>query len=189
VTTTDSTALIAAFLRGERLAIFQLTRWVSIEVRSLGGGPLGRQREDLIQETLLRLWKVLGRGDFRGQSSLQRYVRAIARYVVLDQIRKKTEREVTGQDVGATIVDEASPADDRLSEHEQAAIVLASLPEDDGRLLVEAYVLERPYAEMASERGISHSALKVRVFRAARRARDARQRAEPPDPSATNDEN
>jgi RNA polymerase sigma-70 factor (ECF subfamily) len=170
---TDSAELIQAFLRGERAAIFQLSRWVSIEIRSLGGGPMGRQREDLIQETLLRLCKVLGAGEFRGRSGLQRYVRAIARYVVVDRLRKKPEREVTGEDVGATVVDEAASVDDRLAEREHAVSVLANLSEDDGRLLVEAYVLERPYAEMAAERGISHGTLKVRVFRAARRAREA----------------
>jgi RNA polymerase sigma-70 factor (ECF subfamily) len=173
----ESVALIESFLRGERAAIFQLSRWVSIEIRSLGGGPLGRHREDLIQETLLRLWKVLGGGEFRGQSSLQRYVRAIARYVALDQIRKKPEREVTGEDAGATVVDEATPVDDRLAERERVVSALAELPQDDGRLLVEAYVEERPYAEMAAERGISHGTLKVRVFRAARRAREAWSRA------------
>jgi len=167
----ETRTLIRAFLGGERTAVFRLSRWIGIEIWAVGC-PAGRQREDLIQETLLRLWKALRRGDFRAESSLQRYVRAITRYVVVDQLRKKSsDREVTGEELGTTVIDEATPVDDRVANRDLAATVLAGLAEEDGRLLVEAYVIEKGYAEMAADRGISLGALKVRVFRAARRAR------------------
>jgi RNA polymerase sigma factor (sigma-70 family) len=167
----DAQSLILAFLSGERTAVFQLTRWIGLELRARGA-PLGdRRREDLIQETLLRLWTVFGRGAYRGESGLQRYVRAIARHVLIDHLRKKPQHEVTGDTSFATGTDGAASADTRLAVQDLVARVLAGLPEEDGRLLVEAYVEERTYADMAAERGIAHGALKVRVFRAARRAR------------------
>jgi RNA polymerase sigma-70 factor (ECF subfamily) len=171
--TMDSQPLILGFLAGERTAVFQLTRWIALELRTLGNRFADRQREDLIQETLLRLWTVLGRGDYRGESGLQRYVRSIARHVVIDHLRKKPQREVTGDPPLATEVDRAARSDERLATQELVVRVLAGLPEEDGRLLIEAYVEERPYADMAAARGIAHGALKVRVFRAARRAREA----------------
>jgi RNA polymerase sigma-70 factor (ECF subfamily) len=167
----DSQSLIGAFLSGDRTAVFQLTRWIGLELRARGA-PLGdRRREDLIQETLLRLWTAFGRGGYRGESGLQRYVRAIARHVLIDHLRKRPQREVTGAGPLATETDGAVSADARLATQDLVARVLAGLPEEDGRLLVEAYVEERPYADMAAERGIGHGTLKVRVFRAARRAR------------------
>lgn len=168
----DESALIRGFLSGERAAVFQFTRWIGLEIRSHAIRLADRQREDLIQETLLRLWTVFGRGDYRGESALQRYVRAIARHVVIDHLRKNSRREVTGEAAPATELDGAVHADDRLATRDLAARVLAGLSEEDGRLLVEAYVEERPYTDMAASRGIAHGALKVRVFRAARRARE-----------------
>ncbi len=132
-----------------------------------------RHREDLIQETLLRLWTALGRGRFRGESGLQRYVRAIAGNVVVDHLRKKPQKEVTGERSFATEQDDAAGVDVHLAAQDLVQRVLAGLNEEEGRLLVEAYVEERSYADMASARGIAYSALKVRVFRAARRARKA----------------
>lgn len=172
----DASSLIDGFLSGERAAVFQLTRWIGLEIRSLGTSLADRQREDLIQETLLRLWTVFGRGDFRGESGLQRYVRAIARYVVIDHLRKKPQREVTGGLSFATETHAAADTGEQLEARDLVDRVLAELPEEDGRLLVEAYAEERPYSEMAAARGIKRGALKVRVFRAARRAREAWER-------------
>lgn len=173
----DASSLILAFLAGERAAVFQLTRWIGLELRAYGAPLAQRQREDLIQETLLRLCMVLRRGEYRGDSGLQRYVRAIARNVVVDHLRKKPQREVTGDTSFATETDGAASAHERLASRDFAARVLAGLPEDEGRLLVEAYVEERSYADMAAARGIAHGALKVRVFRAAQKAREAWKRA------------
>lgn len=171
----DTSSLIRDFLSGERSAVFQLTRWIGLELRAQGQHPAGRDREDLIQETLLRAWGVLGRGNFRGESGLQRFVRAIARHVLIDQLRKNRGREVTGDNSVTTETGGSADSADSaelLATRDLAARVLAGLPEEDGRLLIEAYVEERPYADMAHRRGIGHGALKVRVFRAARRARE-----------------
>jgi RNA polymerase sigma-70 factor (ECF subfamily) len=169
-------SLIRAFVSGDRAAAFQLTRWISLELRAQGVPFADRQREDLIQETLLRLWVVLGRQEFRGDSGLQRYVRIIARNVVVDHLRKKPHREVTGDPRLATETLEAPEVSEPLVTRDLVARLLAGLPEEDGRLLVEAYVEERPYVDMAAARGIARGALKLRVFRAARRAREAWER-------------
>jgi RNA polymerase sigma factor (sigma-70 family) len=169
--------LIHAFLTGEPTAVFQLTRWIGVELRAHGTRLPHRQQEDLIQETLLRAWTALGRGNYRGESGLQRYVRAIARHVISDYLRKKPQREVTGDMSVATETDDAASVDEQLDAQDLIARVLEGLPEEDGRLLLEAYVEERPYADMAAARGIAHGALKLRVFRAARRAREAWDRA------------
>ncbi len=168
----DDPSPIRAFLAGDRAAVFQLTRWIGLEIRSVRAPLADRQREDLIQETLLRLWTVLGRGEFRGESGLQRYVRAIARHVVIDHLRKNPQREVTAGTSFATETGGAAGTDRPLETRDLVAHVLARLPEEDSRLLLEAYVEERSYGEMAASRGIRLGALKVRVFRAARRARE-----------------
>lgn len=168
----DTSALIREFLDGERGAVFQLTRWIGLELRAQGHRPTGREREDLIQETLLRLWTVLGRGNFRGESGLQRFVRAIARHVLIDHLRKNRASEVTGDDSLTTETGGGADCAGSLERRDLALRVLAGIPAEDGRLLIEAYVEERPYAELAQARGIGHGALKLRVFRAARRARE-----------------
>ncbi len=172
----DASSLIGGFLSGERVATFQFTRWISLELRARGTPLADRHREDLIQETLLRLWTVLGRGDFRGESGLQRYVRAIAGHVLVDHLRKKSRKEVTGDTSFTTEPDSTAGADERLVARDLVERMLAGLDEEEGRLLVEAYVEERSYADMAEARGIAYSALKVRVFRAAQRARKSWER-------------
>ena len=132
---------------------------------------LNRQREDLIQEALLRLFRVLSAGKYRGESKLQRYVRSITRNLLIDQLRKNIPSEVTDSGEGTTGTDESPGMDERLVQRDIAERLLEALPGEDGRLLVEAYVVGNSYAVMARERGVSQGALKVRVFRAARRAR------------------
>jgi len=169
----EDAALIRDFLAGRGEAVFRLTRWVGLELRSHRVPVAARLREDLIQETLMRLWVVLGRREYRAESGLQRYVRAIARNVVVDHLRKKTHREVTGEVELATEIAGETDVNERLADRDSVARLLAGLSEEDGRLLVEAYVEERPYVEMAAARGIRRGTLKVRVFRAARRAQEA----------------
>jgi RNA polymerase sigma factor (sigma-70 family) len=165
--------LVGAFLAGDTAAIFRIARWVSLELRATAASRRGADREDLIQEGLLRVFKAFSAGNFRAESGLERYVRAVARHAFVDHIRRPPPPPVTdGVDL-ATLESGEPSVDGALQAGEIADRVLAALPAEEGRLLVEAYVLERPYAELASARGIALSALKVRVFRAVRRAREA----------------
>lgn len=141
---------------------------------------------DAVQEVFLRAWRAADRFD-PARSSLRTWLYAIARNVVIDELRR------SGSRAGATaqLAAEAGGADHGLGHgaagsggtgFEDAAMTAAVVTEALARLspehraaLVETYLRDRPYADVAAEAGIGVGTLKTRVFyglKALRRAMD-----------------
>ena len=123
--------------------------------------------EDVVQETFLRAWRGSERYD-PSLSTLRTWLFSIARNVVIDHVRAATVRPWHRQVVDVTDSDhlaEVTPdASERLLRGWIVEEALRRLGEDHRQALVETYLADRPYADVAAELGIPVSTLRSRVF-------------------------
>ena len=123
--------------------------------------------QDVVQETFLRAWRAADRFDPE-LASLRVWLFAIARNVVVDQARRFEARpwlrqltEPAGLQAGT---DTSPDPSDRLLRGWVVEEALRRISEDHRRAIVETYLRDRPYAEVASELGIPVATLRTRVF-------------------------
>lgn len=116
---------------------------------------------DVVQEVFLRAWRSADRYDPE-VASLRVWLFAIARNVVVDQLRRRRVRPVA---VSAVVDDQPQAAFDDVSITgclvEEA---LRRLRPEHRSALVETYLRQRPYAEVAAEQGVPIGTLRSRVF-------------------------
>ena len=134
--------------------------------RALGDGGAA---QDAVQEAFLRAWRASGRFDPR-QSSLRGWLFAILRNVVLDSFRTQRSRprlrlglEHHTETVGRRGSDTHDPGEHLLRSWlvEEA---LRRIGADHREAIVQTYLLDRAYDEVAAELGIPTSTLRSRVF-------------------------
>jgi RNA polymerase sigma factor (sigma-70 family) len=76
------------YLDGRPAAIERVDRWIREELAS--GFPVLRgESDDLCQTVHGKLYKALGSGAFRHESSLRTFVSRVTRYTAVDQIRRR----------------------------------------------------------------------------------------------------
>lgn len=136
-------------------------------LRSLGdsGGA-----EDAVQETFLRAWRASDRFDPQ-VASLRGWLFAILRNVVIDTFRAERSRPrlraVPGQDDPITSWSGLATSPDS-SEHVLRSWVveeaLRRIGADHRDAIVQTYLLDRSYEEVATELGVPTSTLRSRVF-------------------------
>lgn len=133
-------------------------------LRSLGDAGAA---QDVVQETFLRAWRAADRFDPE-IASLRVWLFAIARNVVVDHARRVEARPLLRHlaepsDLEAAAEAAPDPSDRRL----QAWVVeeaLRRIGADHRQAIVETYLRDRPYGEVAGELGIPVSTLRTRVF-------------------------
>ena len=156
---------IADFLRGDSQLHESLRRGVRCVVRSFRFA--GRAiEEDCVQETLARVLANVSAGAFRGESTLGTYAQRVARYVCLEQIRRRRftqEVDPAGPPPAADDTPEAAAI--RAEEHRRNLKILASIPPECRELFRLIFVEGLRYAEVAERLGISEMAVKLRVHR------------------------
>jgi RNA polymerase sigma-70 factor (ECF subfamily) len=153
--------------------------------RQLGGSPADLGDSDLVQETLMRIHRGVGRGQrdtpahFQGQDMPQflGWIGQIARHVVADSLRhdqaekRSAGREVRGDAVFAQLAQATSPAA-RLERGERAlhlAAALERLPEHQRQVLQWRFFDQLSFAEISQRTGKSVGALRVVCTRALER--------------------
>jgi len=157
---------VADFLLGDLRTHESVRSAVRALVRSFRFGGAGIE-EDLVQETMARVFINLGAGAFRCESSLARYAQRIARFVCLEQIRKRR----FAAEVDPVTVDGADPAAGpeanllRAEEHRRNLALLASLSPACRDLFRLIFVEGLSYAQVAERLGVSETAVKLRVHR------------------------
>ena len=123
--------------------------------------------QDVVQETFLRAWRSHDRFDPE-LASLRVWLFAIARNVVVDHARRVGARPWLRQlsepaDLEAAADTSPDPSD-RLLRGWVVEEALRRIGEDHRHAIVETYLRDRPYAEVAAELGIPVATLRTRVF-------------------------
>jgi RNA polymerase sigma-70 factor (ECF subfamily) len=137
--------------------------------------------EDLVQETLLRLWA--SRGTYEQRAALKTYVLTIAKNLWLYQrLRRRPgqrERTVRGSDEE---LDRLLLRDGRRSDGADVALLrkyralrlrraIVALPERQRLVFVLAHVEDLAYADIARMLGVAEGTVKSRMHRAVRNLR------------------
>ncbi len=123
--------------------------------------------QDVVQETFLRAWRAADRFD--PQLASQRvWLFAIARNVVVDHARRVEARPWLRHlsepaDLEAAADTSPDPSD-RLLRGWVVEEALRRIGEDHRRAIVETYLRDRSYAEVAAALGIPVATLRSRVF-------------------------
>ncbi len=134
-------------------------------LRSLGDDGAA---QDAVQETFLRAWRSSSRFDPE-LASLRVWLFAIARNTVVDSIRRDSARPWQRElSAAPELLADVPPAVDGLDEVMMAGWIveeaLRQLSPEHRDAIVETYLRERPYAEVAAERGVPVGTLRSRVF-------------------------
>lgn len=132
-------------------------------IRNIGRGALNQNDiEELAADVFLAAWQT---ADKMQEGKLQPYIAAIARNKTKSRLRGCKE-SVPLED---TMVIEAEDLQEEV-EHTLLAEALrdaiASLPKQDGEVLIRYYYYYQQIAEIAQEMELSSSAVKVRLHRA-----------------------
>jgi RNA polymerase sigma-70 factor, ECF subfamily len=129
-------------------------------LRQLGDGGAA---QDVVQEVFLRAWRASASFDPE-LASLRTWLFAIARNVVVDEVRRFAvrpwQRELT--DDPATPPEAA--ADDQLVDAWVVEEALRRISAEHRTAIVQTHLRSRPYAEVAAELGIPVGTLRSRVF-------------------------
>lgn len=129
--------------------------------------------EDLVQDVVVRAWRGAHRYDPE-RGSLRTWLFAIARNAAIDQGRADALRPATGQPPREDQLPIADHVDQVLAAD---AVVrgLATIGPDQRVAIVETYLRDRPYDDVAAELGVSASTLRSRVFHGLRALRERMQ--------------
>ncbi len=123
--------------------------------------------EDVVQEVFLRAWRARDRYDPK-VASLRVWLFSITRNVVIDHSRSAAVRPWERHLVDLTAVESAGATtpdpSERLLKGWIVDEALRRLGDDHRQALVETYLADRPYDEVAAELGIPVSTLRSRVF-------------------------
>ncbi len=130
------------------------------------------QAEDAVQEAFVRAWRASDRYD-PARSSQRTWLFAILRNVVIDQVRARHSRPPMAGDRGGTEQVASDDAIDQVLTGWQVDAALATLGEDQRRVLVEVHWRGRPYSDVAAELGVPEGTVKSRVYYGLRAMRTA----------------
>jgi RNA polymerase sigma-70 factor (ECF subfamily) len=142
------------------------------------------QVEDKCQDVFFRVFRDLRSpgGGLREASKLGAYVLSFCRNVILEEYRKKPRTEI----ITDIHFDRRSPVDETLIRSEELArvrLVLGELPEKDAAILRARFLEERPADEICEEFGVDGGYLRVLLYRAREKFREAWMKdPEPPEP-------
>lgn len=168
--------LIDGFLNGSREAVDTVSGWIRAAASPFRR-RLGDRWEDLVQDILLEVTRLLGEDRFRGASSLKTYLWRVASHTGLDRMR--AEGRVTFQELEPDDGPSALPAQrahgSGVRQRDLLLRVLREIPGECRRLwqmVVEGW----SYREMSVETGVTEGALRVRVLRCRRKAAEVRER-------------
>lgn len=158
--------LLLRGLAGDKSAYHQFLRELSGFLRAFLRGRLARlpdEVEDLVQETLLAVHNQ--RHTYDASQPLTAWVYAIARYKMVDMLRRHAVRGALHDPLDDELAIFAVPDNDAGDARRDLAVLLAQLP-DGQRLSIQHMKLEgRSVVEAARLTGMSESAVKVAVHR------------------------
>ena len=158
--------LLVRGLSGEAASYEAFLRELSAFLRAFLRGRLMRvpdEVEDLVQETLLAVHNQ--RHTYDAAQPLTAWVHAIARYKLIDFLRRRAGREAMNDPLGDEDDLLATSDEEAREARRDLAVLLAKLP-DRHRLPIQHVKIEGlTVAEAAKLTGMSESAVKVGIHR------------------------
>ncbi len=118
--------------------------------------------EDVMQETMISVWK--GAGMFEGRSQVSTWLFGIARY----QAYHARRSEAKGERLPAERVEEPDPSGP-MEREVRVQRAVASLPPEQREVVFLAFYEGLPYEEIARVQGVPEGTVKSRMFHAKRR--------------------
>ena len=140
--------------------------------------------QDAVQETIVRAWRAADRFD-PSRGSLRTWLFAILRNVVRDQYSARQRRPVPVDtqypEGGAPMTHPPSLShpghavdpSERVVDADLVTRALGQVSADHRTAIVETYLRDRPYDDVAAELGVSVSTLRSRVFHGLKNLRTA----------------
>jgi RNA polymerase sigma-70 factor (ECF subfamily) len=137
----------------------------------------GGLAEDCVQETFVRAWRA--RDTYRsGRGSERTWLFAIARHVVIDQVRARQRRPTPVTDdhlqSSATTVSETGSADDRMVLYSG----LAQLSSQHREVIVAVHLQGMTYLQLERHTGVPAATLRTRMFYGLKALKDVLQEEE-----------
>ncbi len=132
-------------------------------LRQLGDGVAA---QDVVQEVFLRAWRAADRFDPE-LASLRVWLFAIARNVLVDEVRRAAKRPLPMAPGGTGQLPDRSTGhslDEQVMQSWLVEEALQRIGAEHRAALVETYLRGRPYAEVAAEQGIPVGTLRSRLF-------------------------
>jgi RNA polymerase sigma factor (sigma-70 family) len=153
--------LIERVRGGDRDALDRLIARHAAPLRRWVSGRLPRwardlaDTDDLVQDTLLRTFKKIGRFEVRGPGALQAYLRQAVMNRVRDELRHKARTPVTLNTDDVMLKAEGSPLQDAIGQEALARYqaALSRLNEDEREAIIGRVEMEYSYAELAEALG------------------------------------
>lgn len=170
----DHAALVRAVAeQQDRAAFAALFRHFGPRLRGwFRNGGVAGVADELVQETLLRVWRSAHRYD-PGKASVTTWVFTIARNVRIDHLRKR--RPEVSEDDPCLIESDAPRADALVHALRQARNVreaLETLPEDQAVVVRKAYLEHQTLRDISEELDVPLGTVKSRVRLALGKLRD-----------------
>ena len=144
------------------------------DARWLADAPRGCDApDDIVQDTLLRLWTLRDRLD--GYRSPDAVVMVTARHVALDAIRRIGARPSQALEEGLSALDDAPAADDMLDTslaEQLASLLLGRLPDRQALVVKMRHADGLEFDEIAAMTGMSEGNVRTLLSRGRARLRE-----------------
>jgi RNA polymerase sigma factor (sigma-70 family) len=158
----DWAAALERLLRGDRLALAQLSRLVNALLARWNAYDFRDEWDDLIQEVLVAAATALRAGRIRERAAVIGFLTATARFKLADRLRVRL-RVPEGEPLSweELLEDEAPTADETPPElRRDLREALARLPEKERSAVAAVHVEGRTYEDAAAATGIPLGSLK-----------------------------
>jgi RNA polymerase sigma-70 factor (ECF subfamily) len=128
--------------------------------------------QDAVQETVVRAWRSAGSFD-PARATLRTWLYAIHRHVVIDHIAARQRAAALPARVAENREDHVSDHSSAVADADLVTRALGVISHDHRTAIVETYLRDRPYADVAADLDVSVSTLRSRVFHGLRQLRQA----------------
>ncbi len=159
----QETSIPGRLLAGDDDALGEVIRWIAQVVASRRFLALRQEWLDLYQEALMRVIESLRQGRYDPEHDFRRYVRAVARYSVLEALHGPDRRHPR-QEPDHSLADPGPDPEDQVRLHDLARRALLRASDECRRLLRAYFLEERDFAEIASEIGVPVGTVKSRLM-------------------------
>lgn len=155
--------LLRRFLAGDTLTWRTVGSWARAVVRFKGYRIPSHEREEVVQQALVAVWRAAGREGFSLQTGLQAFVRKVTLARCIDWMRRRR----AGAELPASLADPRPAPDEVLAQQQQAERVEQALRRLDPTCqeIIHLHFFEGlPYLQIAARLGRAEATMRVRMF-------------------------